>query len=583
MNIYLNRFEKRPLLAFALSTLLLLIGLSSVNADPGPYTGMIGLGDGHTCLLQADGSADCYGRNRNGAGQSDDNLGPFKAIASGSFHNCGIYFDDTAACWGEDGNGQISNNPGGTWQQIDGGDAFTCGLRFNGDVECWGKNNLGQAPALVTGPFDFIELGSNHACALRGDGSMTCWGYAGNGQSYDMGRTDGLPAGTYLDRSVGTSHNCWLLADGSAECAGYNFWGQAEPNPGPFVQVVAGFANSCGLDAGGDVTCWGNASTLIPFVEGPFVQIFGNIGHSCGILTDGSLKCWGDNQYGQAEPDTDPFGLLDTDSDGIVDSADNCAVANADQADSNHDGQGDACDPIVTNLTSEFEPVAIDDQPVSATATFSDADDGDAHMAVFDWGDGNTTLGAVDQAANGVSASHTYAEPGVYTVSVTVADGFGAEATAEYEYVVIYDPHGGYITGAGRIYSSAGAYVADPSWSGEAKFGMISRYQRSKNVPTGVTQFQITAQGFNFVSTSFDWLVIDQANSTAIFKGWGEINGGGNYVFTVWATDGGYGGSNDGFRIQISEYQSGGNLVVVYDNGAESTPTAGNITIHTGR
>ncbi|MEM7335609.1 MAG: PKD domain-containing protein [Chloroflexota bacterium] len=274
----------------------------------------------------------------------------------------------------------------------------------------------------------------------------------------------------------------------------------------------------------------------------------------------------------------------DGDSDGVADDSDNCpTVANADQVDSNSDGQGDACDPFVTDLTSELELVAIDDQPVSATATFSDADDGDAHTAVFDWGDGNITVGTVDQVTNSASTSHTYADPGVYTVSVTISDSFGAEATAIYEYVVIYDPSGGYITGAGRIHSSAGALVGDPLWSGEAKFGMISKYRSSKSTPDGVTQFQISAQGFNFVSTSYEWLVIDQANSTAIFKGWGEINGGGNYVFTVWATDGGYGGSNDGFRIQISEYHSGGNTVVVYDNGSESTPTTGNITIHTGR
>ena len=95
----------------------------------------------------------------------------------------------------------------------------------------------------------------------------------------------------------------------------------------------------------------------------------------------------------------------DSDADGIGDNADNCAVSNADQADSNSDGQGDACDPLVTDLTSALEPVAIDDQPVSATATFSDADDGDAHTAVFDWGDGNTTTGTVDQAANSATAT----------------------------------------------------------------------------------------------------------------------------------------------------------------------------------
>lgn len=275
--------------------------------------------------------------------------------------------------------------------------------------------------------------------------------------------------------------------------------------------------------------------------------------------------------------------VVDSDGDGVADDVDNCSVANPGQEDSNSDGQGDACDPLVTDLTSATEPVDIDSQPVSATATFADADDGDMHTAVFDWGDGNSSAGTVDQAANSASGSHTYADPGVYTVSVTVADGYGAEASATYEYVVVYDPNGGYVTGAGRIDSPAGAYTPDPLWTGEAKFGMISRYNRGKTVPDGNAQFQITAQGFNFESTSLEWLVINQAQSTAIFTGVGTINGSGNYEFTVWATDGGTGGPSNTFRIQIIEPQHGGNDTVIYDNEVEASLTTGNITVHPGR
>lgn len=99
-------------------------------------------------------------------------------------------------------------------------------------------------------------------------------------------------------------------------------------------------------------------------------------------------------------------------------------------------------------------------------------------------------------------------------------------------------------------------------------------------MPDGVTQFQISAQGFNFQSTSFEWLVIDQAASTAIFTGWGEINGAGSYNFTVWSTDG---GSNDTFRIRIVQPHHDGNETVIYDNEVEFALSTGNITVHTGR
>jgi cohesin domain-containing protein/thrombospondin type 3 repeat protein len=47
------------------------------------------------------------------------------------------------------------------------------------------------------------------------------------------------------------------------------------------------------------------------------------------------------------------FELPDRDCDGVADAADNCPdVANADQADANDDGVGDACEPLFTDLIS---------------------------------------------------------------------------------------------------------------------------------------------------------------------------------------------------------------------------------------
>lgn len=315
-----NILAKRPAWVLILSLLLLATVLATANADPGSYTGQIGLGDGHTCLLQFDGSVDCYGRSRNtgqypGGSQSDDHPGPFKYITSGSFHNCGIYADDTAVCWGEDSYGAVSGNPGGTWKQIAAGDAFTCGLRFTGMVECWGKNNVGQTNP-DAGPFDSIELGGNHACGFRTDGSMGCWGYNG------LGLPNDVAPGTYLDRSVGHLQVCVLQADGSASCWGYD----TANHPGPFIDIEAGYRHTCALDTSGDATCWGG-SGLVSGSEGPFVQLFVGLFHDCGILeTDGSLKCWGLNEYGEADAKENPFGLpTDADGDGVLDADDQCA------------------------------------------------------------------------------------------------------------------------------------------------------------------------------------------------------------------------------------------------------------------
>lgn len=216
-------------------------------------------------------------------------------------------------------------------------------------------------------------------------------------------------------------------------------------------------------------------------------------------------------------------------------------------------------------------------QSISLAVEINDPDVGDSHTIKWDWGDGQETSGPVDGLT--ATSSHTYASAGVYTITVTVTDAGGNSVTQPFKYVVIYDPNGGFVTGGGWINSPGGAYTADPSLTGKATFGFVSKYQKGANVPTGSTEFQFNVAGLNFKSTSYSWLVV--AGKKAQYMGTGTINGAGEYGFMLAAID----GSPDKFRIRIGDPSTG---TTIYDNMIDSPfdsdPTTalaeGSIVIH---
>jgi hypothetical protein len=220
--------------------------------------------------------------------------------------------------------------------------------------------------------------------------------------------------------------------------------------------------------------------------------------------------------------------------------------------------------PVIATVTGPSGPIALGN---SATVTVSFTDSSvQGHTAIFSWDDGtmDTSVPLAPGATTG-SAAHTYASAGVFAVKVTVMDDCGeASQVYSYEFIVVYDPNGGFVTGGGWINSPAGAYVVDPYLTGRANFGFVSKYKRGQSVPDGQTQFQFQAGNLNFHSTAYQWLVI--AGAKAQYKGTGTINGSGSYGFLLTATDGqaNGGGGTDKFRIKI--WNMNNNDAIVYDN-----------------
>ncbi|MGE0132541.1 MAG: Ig-like domain-containing protein [Blastocatellales bacterium] len=210
--------------------------------------------------------------------------------------------------------------------------------------------------------------------------------------------------------------------------------------------------------------------------------------------------------------------------------------------------------------------------PVNFTGAFSDAS-GTTHTANWQFASATGAVsqaGVVDETARTVNATQSFTSAGVYLATLTVVNNCGGQGSATTigvdqftAMVVVYDPEGGFVTGGGWINSPAGAYVPNPSLTGKANFGFVSKYQKGATAPTGNTEFQFKAGNLNFHSSSYEWLVV--AGARAQYKGAGKINGAGDYRFILTAIDGQQpgGGGVDKFRIRIWNNNGGG---LVYDN-----------------
>ena len=134
------------------------------------------------------------------------------AIAAGQYHSCAVDSNGAAWCWGDNEYGQLGNNSttgsavpvqvqgltSGVYAVAAGGAEaqHTCAILGNlFSVVCWGSNAYGQlgnnsttnsdVPVAVMGPpyeAQAVAGGFSHTCAVDVNGAVWCWGLNFNGE-----------------------------------------------------------------------------------------------------------------------------------------------------------------------------------------------------------------------------------------------------------------------------------------------------------------------------------------------------------------------------------------------------------------
>lgn len=230
-------------------------------------------GRDHCCAIRG-GSVVCWGDNA--AGQLGDatttprrSPTPAAALAGSPVEvsarareTCVVLADGRAQCWGENLYGQLGNGTSTTGAtsspalvvsltdavEIVVGATHACARRRSGEVLCWGSNALGalgdgsptsfarETPGVVPGLPPAVELaaGVDHVCARTLDGRVYCWGGNTFGQ---VGVNNLVPTPRELvprevlglepvtELAAGDFHTCARGASG-LWCWGWNSRGQ---------------------------------------------------------------------------------------------------------------------------------------------------------------------------------------------------------------------------------------------------------------------------------------------------------------------------------------------------------------------
>ena len=183
-------------------------------------------------------------------------------------------------------------------------------------------------------------------------------------------------------------------------------------------------------------------------------------------------------------------------------------------------------------------------EAVSLALSFRDRNKQESHSATVDWGDGSGPQAAGVSESKGqgaLSAAHTYANAGFYTIVVRVTDSAG-RVTSQARHLDIFPYCVPGIVGGGSLASDVGR-TAQPTVIFRLSAPLVSACGRS-------TPFTFLMQGgVGFQGERLER--VSRNGNTVHLEGTGKLGGQPGYRFSIDATDGQHGGALDKDRMSI--------------------------------
>ena len=189
----------------------------------------------HSCALLATGKVMCWGNDSQGQlgdGKATDgwrnhvpvmvqNAKDIVQVDAGKYHTCALDEQGRALCWGRGESGRLGD---GTTK-----DSSTA-------------VKVVAAEGTTLPPFSYIAAGESHTCALDKSGQVWCWGEGDSGNLGDgkwgghhkslvpvlvqTNRKGDAPLTGIVHVSVGAAHTCALTEQGKVKCWGVGTFGQ---------------------------------------------------------------------------------------------------------------------------------------------------------------------------------------------------------------------------------------------------------------------------------------------------------------------------------------------------------------------